>query len=206
MGVDRVDVIVNDRKMVDTCAHRPPHVGRRGAARAKVSAEIGEGTDPERHRIAVSIEGHRSVRCLSPPLIVCQKDLTPAGKPTDRTAQLLCRPKNQRLFGIKRVLGAETTTNILDDCPHPILGQAEDITGEGAPYGLRFSRRCMQGEALLAFVPLTDITPCFHGILHKATIHRREPDNVRRRGKCGVGLGCVTHTKAETFVPRRLGP
>ena len=84
----------------------------------QIGPGIGDAVDLERQKPALRVERQRRFGDVVARLMVGEEDLAAAGDPFDRTADPLCRPRDQHMLGIDKILGAKAAADIGCDKPH----------------------------------------------------------------------------------------
>ncbi len=171
-----------------------------GARIDGVGADAGEIVDLESRDGAVA--GHADLRldAVVARMDVGDEALEAIGDELDRAAQQLRQRRRRHLVGIGVHLDAERAADVLGQHPHLVLGEPE-MLGEQVLHHVRRLGALVDGEALLARIPVGDDGARLVGDAGVAAEHEGRLDDLVRGGEALVGTaGLVAALEGEVVA------
>ena len=130
--------------------------------------------------------------------------LEPVGDELDRPSQQLRQRRRRHLVGIGVHLDAERAADVLGQHAHLMLGEPE-VQGEQVLHHVRRLRALVDGEALLARIPVGDDGARLVGDAGVAPEHEGRLDDLVGGGKALVGVaGLVAALEGEIVAERGM--
>ena len=171
-----------------------------------VGADIGQSLDAEAEEFSVRVERQFGVADIVAGVLVGLDRLAALAGPFDRPPQFLGGEQHQPMLGILPALGAEPAADIAGNDADPAFRDLEDAGRERLAHPVRVLHVGVERKALLARVPHPDRAARFHEMGVDPADHVAALDDVRRRGKGGLGRGPVSGLEQVRDVVRAVGP
>ncbi len=139
-------------------------------------------------------------------MIVREEAFAALGDPFDRPAELARGVKRQRVLGRGHAFRAESAADIAGDDAEAVLGNLEDVLGEGAARAVDRADAAIEREAAEALVVFGDDAARLDRVVHDARDDEMLARDVMRLGESGIDRGLVADLEKVRDVVGAIRP
>ena len=190
------DVHEGGRDRID--AHQREDIGEGGQevpVRGHIGPHIGQGAHAKAEEAAVAVQRQLGLAHVVARVLVGRNGLAALAGPLDRPAHAPGRPQYEAMLHVLPALGPEAAAHIARNDADLVLGDLEDIAGEGVPHAVGILHVGVERVAVLAGVVHAQRAARLQILRVHAGDDVAPADDVRRPRDGGVGGGLVPRGK-----------
>ena len=204
VGVGRAQPDVRNRNVVGAGRHADAEPRDVGRIARQIGAHVGDDVELEREETSLLVDRQPRGGDIVAAVAVAEEMLGAIANPFDRAAQPFSRNRGQRIFAIRKQLGAEAAADVRRDHPHLFGRQlhhraADDVADDMAALAA-------ERERIALAVVFGDHAAGIEIIGHQPLIDDRQFDNTRGLGESLLGGARVANLGLEREIVRPLCP